>query len=337
MITTPVFQTKKLTIGYFTGRSKQRALLSDLDLQGMGGEIIAVIGRNGIGKSTLLKTLTGLLRPLSGEIDIGGRQLQHIRRSELATLIGYVSTEGIFIPNLTVTALVSYGRFPYTGFLGRLGPDDSAAVKRAIEQVGIGHIAGKPVDEISDGERQKAMIARALAQDTKVIILDEPTAFLDLPNRFVILRLLNELAYKRGKTIIFSTHDLGIALQEVDKIWLLDEDDVLTGAPEDLIITKGFHKLFRNSDFQFDTAEGQFRLLRKPHRYVTIEGEGRVKYWTVKALERIGIGISDLQTLAKVTAGEENNKPFWKLFLQDSEKEFDSIYTLMSYLKTITN
>ena len=332
-----LLQTNKLSIGFSAGKQSRHKLISGIDLTGMDGEIIAVIGRNGIGKSTLLKTLAGLLKPLSGEIRIDDQDIKKIRRTDMARLISFVSTEPVHVANLTVTDLVGYGRFPYTGFLGKLNNEDSRIVNEAIEQTGISHIASRYVDEISDGEKQHAMIARAFAQDTRLIILDEPTAFLDLPNRYGILRLLNELAHRKGKTVIFSTHDLGIALQEVDKIWLINENELLSGAPEDLIINKGFHKLFENSGFSFDSNDGQFKLIRKADKFVNLEGEGRIRYWTAKALERLGFEVTEAGTELKVIIADTKNRPMWKIIFKNEKMDFDSIYDLAAFLKSNTN
>lgn len=327
-----VLHTRDLSIGFLNGK-RTKTLFDDLTLSCKSGEIIGVVGKNGIGKSTLLKTMAGLLTPLKGDIYLKDIKVRKIHRSELAKSISYVSTEIPHVSNLTVFDLVSYGRFPYTGWMGNMADKDNSIVLEAINHVGIDHITNKQINEISDGERQRAMIARALAQDTEVIILDEPTAFLDLPNRFGIMRLLNELAATKDKTIIFSTHDLSIAMQEVDKIWLMHENKILTGAPEDLIINKGFFKLFENPQLSFDIRNGDIRLKRQYLKKIGLKGNGIDHFWTQKALERIGYKAEEEDDEKNIRIFEKDGQKMWRLTDRISEVEFTSIYDLILYLK----
>ena len=178
--------------------------MSDMSLSAKEGEFIALIGQNGIGKSTLLKTLVKLHPCLSGEIFMGGMRIQDFSMHDFSKFVGYVSTEVIRTGNLKVKDLVSLGRYPYTNWIGKLTNQDQEMVDSALEMVGLSDLKQKNITEVSDGERQRAMIARTIAQDTKVLILDEPTAFLDLPNRYDVLHLLKSLSHNQGKTIIFS-------------------------------------------------------------------------------------------------------------------------------------
>jgi iron complex transport system ATP-binding protein len=327
-----VIDIKDLSIGFQDGK-RARILFQNLSLSCKSGEIIGLVGRNGIGKSTLLKTIAGLLTPLQGEIFIKKKNIRHFSRAELARNISYVSTEIPHVSNLTVYDLVTYGRFPYTGWMGNMSEKDTAIATESIDQVGIAHISQKPIDEISDGERQRAMIARALSQDTDIIILDEPTAFLDLPNRYAILRLLNELASEKGKTIIFSTHDLGIAIQEVDKIWMMHDRNIYTGAPEDLILNKGFFKLFENSQLEFDSKKGEIKLKRYCNKKIGLKGTGTLLFWTERALERIGYHTEEENIEKNIRIFEKEGNMIWKLKDQNSETDFTSVYDLLLYLK----
>jgi iron complex transport system ATP-binding protein len=332
-----IIKIESLSIGYSEAGKTSNTIFTDLNLTCKRGEIIGLIGKNGSGKSTLLKSLAGLLKPLNGNIFINDSAIGRFSRSELARQVSFVSTEVPIIPNLSVSELVSLGRYPYTDWTGRLSNEDAEKVQTSIDQVDIGYISGKPVSEISDGERQRVMIARALAQDTGIMILDEPTAFLDLPNRFEILRLLNHLAAEREKTILFSTHDLGIAFHETDKIWLLLDDGILTGAPEDLIINKGFFKLFENSSLKFDLDKGEMRPERTFTKKMGVKGKGLLKFWSVHALERLGIEAVDNDMMANLTIEEADGRHLWRLNDNKTERIFRSIYELCLHLRSINN
>ncbi len=332
-----IIKIKSLSIGYSETGKTHRTIFADLNLACKKGEIIGLIGKNGSGKSTLLRTLAGLLKPLRGEIFFNDLTIKRFSRRELARQISFVSTEVPVIPNLSVHELVSLGRYPYTDWTGRLSKEDLRLVNASMEQVDARYLSGKPISEISDGERQRVMIARALAQDTDIMILDEPTAFLDLPNRYEILRLLNHLAAEKEKTILFSTHDLSIAFHEADKIWLLLDDGILTGAPEDLIINKGFFKLFENSSLQFDIDKGEIRPERSYTKKMGVKGEGTLKFWTVHALERLGIEAVNKDIEPNLTVMKANGNYLWKLSDNKTELFFNSIYELCLHLKSIIN
>lgn len=233
-----------LSIGY-TAKHSVKVVAEGISETINSCELTCLIGENGAGKSTLLRTLSGFLPPLSGEIHIMGKTLKSYRETELAKVIGVVLTEKSNVQNMTVEELVGMGRSPYTGFWGRLRAEDHAKVAEAIDLVGIAELSDRLVQTLSDGERQKVMIAKALAQETPIIFLDEPTAFLDYPSKVEILKLLHKLSSEAGKTIFLSTHDLELALRVADKVWLMTRQDRLkTGLPEDLVVnpdTGRFH------------------------------------------------------------------------------------------------
>ena len=331
-----IITTTDLSIGY-TVSGKPQALLSSVSLQASKGELVALIGRNGAGKSTLLRTLTKQLPPLSGKINILGRELEKYSMSRYAKHVSFVSTEVVKVNNLRVIDLVALGRFPHTNWLGKLQPGDQYIVDDAIASVGLTHLTYKNSNQISDGERQRVMIARAIAQDTPVIILDEPTAFLDITNRYEIVELMLRLSRKKNKTILFSSHDLSITLQEADKIWLMNDKNILQGAPEDLIINNSFNKLFQNSRVNFDGITGEFRLKKKTGTDITLNGDDKLLVWTQKALERTGFGITKKVQEIQVTAGIKENKPVWTLTVKNEKLEFFSIYELSVYLKRYMN
>lgn len=208
---------KKLSIGY-RQNTDSRKVLKDINLSIFSGELVCLLGPNGIGKSTLLRTLSGLLPKLSGTIMINGRALEEYSEKELSKQVGVVLTDHPQLRNMRVEELVALGRAPYTNFFGGLSSEDKVFVDEAISLVGIDKLRGRMIRELSDGERQKVMIARALAQQTPVIILDEPTAFLDFPSKVEVMKLLRNLAHDMHKTILLSTHDLDLAVRLADTL-----------------------------------------------------------------------------------------------------------------------
>lgn len=227
---------ESLAIGYH-GKHSVKVVAEGISDSICSGELTCLIGENGAGKSTLLRTLSGFLPPVSGEIDILGKPLKSYRETDLAKVIGVVLTEKNNLQNMTVEELVGMGRSPYTGFWGRLRTEDKEKVAQAIDLVGIGELKDRMVQTLSDGERQKVMIAKALAQETPIIFLDEPTAFLDYPSKVEILNLLHRLSSEESKTIFLSTHDLELALRVADRVWLMTKKGaVQTGSPDNLVI-----------------------------------------------------------------------------------------------------
>lgn len=223
-------ELKNLTIGYAT-----YTVVEDINATLKRGELTCLLGANGAGKSTLLRTIAAFQPALSGAITIGDKQIDRIEARERAKLIGVVLTERTNLQNMTVTELVAMGRAPYTGFWGSLSEEDNKIVSDAISQVGITDLASRMVHTLSDGERQKTMIAKALAQQTPVIFLDEPTAFLDYPSKVETMQLLRRLCHESGKTILLSTHDIEIALQMADNLWLMEKGKGISiGAPKQL-------------------------------------------------------------------------------------------------------
>lgn len=211
-----------LTTGYRAGKTERR-VSENINASLFAGELTALLGRNGAGKSTLMRTLAGFQAPLEGSVEIDGRPLHDFKGRELARTVSVVLTEKPVLENMDAEALIGLGRAPYTGFWGGLDEEDRQAVDRAIRLVGIEELRHREVQGLSDGERQKVMIAKALAQDTPVIFLDEPTAFLDWPSKVELMTLLGQLARDEEKTIFVSTHDLEVALRLSDRFWMLDK------------------------------------------------------------------------------------------------------------------
>ncbi len=332
-----ILKIDNLKIGYPTKSNGLNILFDDINLHGNSGELIALVGKNGVGKSTLLRNITGLQKPIDGKIQFFGKQRDEYSRTDFARMVSFVSTEIVNITNLSVFDLVSLGRFPHTNWFGKLNSVDIMKSKRALEMVGMRGFERKNINEISDGERQRVMIARTLAQDTKVIVLDEPTAFLDLPNKYEIVHLLNQLSKKENKTIIFSTHDLNIAIQEADKIWLMLENEIAEGAPEDLILNDTFNQIFDQSKLSFDKVKGDFRMQRKHSESIGLIGEGTYYTWTKKALERLNFKVEKgNKAIQHIKIDFKDDQCVWKLNDENTKQEFNSLYELSLYLKVQT-
>lgn len=267
---------KDLSIGY-RGRRSLRTVAEGINAHISSGELTCLLGSNGIGKSTLLRTLSAFQPKISGEIILQDREIETYTEKELARLVSVVLTEKPDVRNMSVRDLVALGRSPYTGFWGRLLPEDEAKVDEAIDLVRIPHIAERMVHTLSDGERQKAMIAKALAQNTPIIYLDEPTAFLDFPSKVEMMQLLHRLSRETHKTIFLSTHDLELALQIADKIWLMDEySQIHVGTPEDLSLNGVLSHFFARKGIIFDQETGLFRIENDYDRQIRLIGHG---YW----------------------------------------------------------
>lgn len=325
---------RNLSIGYKQSGHQPVILRGGINFSAQTGEMIALIGSNGIGKSTLLRSLIGFQEFFSGDILIGGQPVQKITPAEKARMISFVSTEIIRVPNMTVSDLVGYGRFPYTNWFGRLTSSDKQQVDEAIASVGMESFRTKPIDQISDGERQRAMIARALAQDTPVIFLDEPTAFLDVSNKYEIFHLLQLLAREKGKTIVFSTHDLNIALRETDKFWMMLEKENYEGSPEDAVLSGAVHNLFGNSHIGFDTQEGEFYFKKDFKEKVRITGDGEAMNWTYRALNRMGYQIvMESKPDFEVRVVDSEKGCHWELDTGEDRVLFDTVYELGRWLR----
>ncbi len=281
---------RDLTTGYGAGGKKTIVITAGINATLPTGQLTALLGPNGAGKSTLIKTISGNLNPISGTLEIDGRNITDYSPAELSRELSVVLTERFLSTHLTVTDLVGLGRSPYTGLFGRLTHDDKEIVGKAIELVGISHLASRTVSTLSDGERQKAMIARALAQDTPVIFLDEPTAFLDYPGKVDIMMLLRRLCHHEGKSVLISTHDLDLALLLSDRLWLLDrKHGLLTGMTEDLILNNRIEQYFTGDRLRFDAATASFIVEFPVYASVTVKGDGTRMILAKRALRRAGI------------------------------------------------
>ena len=280
---------RDLSIGYPDKHNTKR-VAEHLNASIHSGELTCLLGTNGVGKSTLLRTLSAFQPPIGGTIDLLDRPLSTYDDRQLATVIGVVLTEKSDIRNMTVEELVGLGRSPYTGFWGTLKESDRKIVHEAIARVRIEPLTQRMVHTLSDGERQKVMIAKALAQETPIIFLDEPTAFLDFPSKVEVMQLLHNLTHTLQKTVFMSTHDLELALQIADKIWLMDRTNgIAIGTPEDLSLEGKLSSFFSRKGITYDTETGFFRIDTDYRREIHLHGHGSRYAMVRKALQRNGI------------------------------------------------
>jgi iron complex transport system ATP-binding protein len=311
-----VLATENLSIGYAPRRGPRRVIAAGLNLTLHAGEVACLLGPNGVGKSTLLRTLVGMQPPLAGRVFLDGADLATLSVREIARRLSVVLTERIEAGHLTAYALVALGRHPHTDWTGRLTPRDEEMVRWALDAVDAVCLSARLVHELSDGERQRVMVARALAQEPLVMALDEPTAFLDLPRRVEMMRLLRRLARETDRAMLLSTHDLDLALRAADTLWLLAPGGVMhVGAPEDLVLGGAFEATFAGDGITFDRYQGHFHIHPPARRRVALIGDGLVGAWTARALERAGCVVvaANEPALLRVVIGGDDRRPCWEV------------------------
>ena len=250
-----MIRIEHLTLGY-----GGRILLDGVSAAIPAGTLTALLGRNGTGKSTLLRALAGLGERRGGRIRLDGKELDELDPQRLARTAAFVTTERVRIANLRCRDVVALGRAPYTNWIGRMQAEDAAVVARTLAAVGMDGYAGRTMDTMSDGECQRVMIARALAQQTPIILLDEPTSFLDLPNRYELCTLLRRLARDEGKCILFSTHELDIALSLCDSVALIDPPRLHHLPTEEMVRSGHIERLFGSAAVGFDPVSGTIKI-----------------------------------------------------------------------------
>lgn len=300
-----MIQLNDLCVGYRTKRGP-KVVAEGINACIESGELTCLLGANGVGKSTLLRTLSGFQPQLRGSIWVKGKELGAYTDRELARVIGVVLTERPEVHNLSVEDLIGLGRSPYTNFWGGLQQADKKVVAQAASWVGVEDLLGRMVDTLSDGERQKVMIAKALAQETPVILLDEPTAFLDFPSKVEIMQLLHRISRQMQKTVFLSTHDLDLALQLADKVWLMGKGGHLSvGTPEDLTLDRTMARFIVRKGIAFDEQAGLFRVEHECAHHIRLLGKGLWAEMIKKALRRNGVEAgSEVQSDVCVEAQE---------------------------------
>nr|WP_276554171.1 ABC transporter ATP-binding protein [Cupriavidus gilardii] len=276
------------TTGLFAGHGG-RPLLGPLDLAIPSGRFVCLLGANGAGKSTLIRTLCAMQAPVAGQVDLDGEPIHAMSAAQRARRLAVVLTERVDGTLMRGYELASMGRYPYLGWAGRLSADDHRIVHQALSSAGALSLADRLVAELSDGERQKIMIARALAQQPRLLVLDEATAFLDLPRRVGTMQLLLDLAHRNGLAVLLSTHDLELALRYADELWLIDgQRSMHVGAPEDLAIDGVLGTSFAADGLTFDLERAELRVGPAGRSAIRVEGGGLRASWAARALERAG-------------------------------------------------
>ncbi|MEO1079241.1 MAG: ABC transporter ATP-binding protein [Pseudomonadota bacterium] len=320
-----------LDIGY-RSRSGNKSVAGQINLELDAGEFVCLLGPNGAGKSTLMRTIAGMQPPLDGRVRVGGRNLQEMSARERAEIIGVVLTEKVTAGLLTSYAFVSLGRYPYTKWSGKLSEHDHRIVWNAISMAGAVELADRFVGELSDGERQRVTLARALAQQPRLLILDEMTAFLDLPRRVEIMALLRQIARDTGCAMLASTHELDLALRNADRVWLLGTDgNVRHGAPEDLVLAGDFAATFNHEGMDFDPLRGALYVRQRSGPEVLLCGERSVRLeWTQRALERCGFRLRNEETPGpeEIPRVEVLGDDGWQLNDSGTAQSFGNLYEL---------
>lgn len=254
-----VLSISNLSIGYQTKKAKT-VVASNINIELHSGQLIGLVGANGIGKSTLIRTLTNVQTSLDGTIQINNKPIEQYSNIELAKVLSLVLTESVVSKNLSVFELVALGRQPYTNWVGNLTQNDLEIINKALFQTNLTEIKHKKCYELSDGQLQKVMIARAFAQDTNLIILDEPTTHLDMYHKAYILKLLQKLAKDNNKTILFSSHEIDLAIQLCDKLIVMTKNNVVADTPSRLIESGAFETLFPKDFITFDKTTNSFKI-----------------------------------------------------------------------------
>jgi iron complex transport system ATP-binding protein len=327
-------ETRALTIGYKPSRKETKVVAHNINAKLRAGELVCLLGPNGAGKSTLMRTMAGMQKPLGGEVVLDGAGIHDLPARELAKHLAVVLTERISVGAMTAYALVALGRYPHTNWAGTLSDKDHEVIQWALKTTGASEFANRNIGELSDGERQRVMVARALAQEPQLMILDEITAFLDLPRRVEIMQMLRDLAHTTNRAILLSTHDLDLALRSADVIWLLPKGGALqVGAPEDLVLNGAFAKAFAGEGIEFDAQLGAFRIAHSNQRDITLAGEGEAALWTRRALERQGFRVLAQERPDAVSVLVLPDGAGWQLVTPQAKTHCASLSELLACLK----
>jgi iron complex transport system ATP-binding protein len=333
---TTVIEVTDLSAGYWkSGRKK--VVLNDLGFTINGGEMVCLAGANGIGKSTLLKTIAGLIPSLSGKIFLKNKLINEYRREETAKLLSIVLTSRIPTGNLRARELVALGRYPYTNWLGFNSKTDEEKINEAIKLTGSEEFQSQPIHELSDGQLQKVLIARALAQNSEIILLDEPTAHLDLLNKIIIMKLLKDLAFKTGKTILIATHELELAMQVSDRLLLLTGNSkIISGTPEDLVLRGTIDDYINHKEIDFNASTGRFTPVRNTGKKINLESNNSITgNWTGNALERSGYSVTLEKSVVKIIAENREKDIIWEIRHPNGAEIVHSIEELLISLNNI--
>jgi iron complex transport system ATP-binding protein len=326
-------QTIDLAVGYQSGRSKN-VVLDGLNVSVRGGELVCLLGTNGTGKSTLLRTLSRVQPALAGSVKVNGDDLRQLSQIDLARRLGIVLTERPMVGALTARRLVELGRYPYWDWSGRMRSQDHDVVTWAIEAVGAAHLASRDCMSLSDGERQRFMIARALAQEPSILLLDEPTAFLDVPSRVELMGLLRRLAREEQLAIVVSTHDLELALRMADTLWLVSGNNLHAGTPEDIILAGNVAEAFKAESIRFHPEERAFRLVTDARGCAVVHGDGLNALLAAAVLEREGYEVvTDGPDAIRITIASGSTR--WEVAVGGSRHKGENFATLAELARSL--
>ncbi|MCH6201241.1 ABC transporter ATP-binding protein [Aquiflexum sp. LQ15W] len=327
-----ILQATNLSLGYQKG-SRSNVIAAHISFSLEKGKLTCLLGPNGVGKSTLIKTILGQIPALKYQVYLDKKPTNSISIKDLSKKIAVVLTEKINSANLTVKQVVSLGRIPHTGWLGNLSVADQQKIDVAIQSTHINYIENRPMSELSDGQLQKVMIARALAQDCEILILDEPTAHLDLINRFEIMHLLRDIARNKNKAVLVVTHDLDIAIDTADEFWLMQCGlPLVCGSPEDLILQGKIDLLLPNDRLYFDKSDGKVQDSEE-FQYPHIDGPEYMVKWVKLALRKNKINPEGKSISIKT----EGKQTYFYLSLGKQTLKFESIASCLDHLNLVKN
>lgn len=330
----PLLETLGLEIGY-PGRPP---LFRGLGLQLQRGELAAVIGPNGCGKSTLLRTLSGLQTPLGGRVLLCGNDLEELSVQQRALHLGLVLSRNPDTEFLDVESLVLLGRYPHRPFWSGLTPTDRKVADEALASMEATHLKGRYVQQLSDGEKQRVLMARALTQDPQILMLDEPTSFLDLPHKIDCFRLLRRWAHDRGRAVLLSTHDLDLAIQCVDTLWLMDaKNGFVRGVPEVLMMDGSLPRAFEHPGVRLNVETGRFEMRDGGEKSIALEGVGVECTWTARALVRLGYRLeAAVADRPKVILQSHEGGCVWRYESSGLSREYSCLGDLLAHLKNLS-
>ncbi len=282
-----MLKTNNLSVGY-----NNKVVISNINVEVKNGEILCLLGSNGAGKTTLLRSLSKLISPIKGEIYLNGVNINCISRKALSKKMALVLTNRLLGDLMTVQDIVNIGRYPYTGFFGSLSKKDLIMVDEALESVDALHLKKRYFDELSDGEKQKVLVARALVQEPEIIILDEPTTHLDIKHRLELINILKKLSKEKSISVILSLHEIDIALKSCDKVALIKNNKVIAyGQPEDVVDEDIINSLYELDDKNFNSLLGSVEISNKSKNEVFIIGGGGKATPIYRAFTKKGIGL----------------------------------------------
>jgi len=316
-MTDPILHIKDLTIGY------SRPVCSGINATVQKGELVGLTGKNGSGKSTLIRTILGLQHSTNGKIEINSEDVNNWHVKKRAKEIAVVFSRLNQVPSIPVFDLVGLGRLPYKSGFSKLSEKETETIENALELVGIPHLKNRFANELSDGQLQMAMIARALVQDTQLVIMDEPTSHLDIENQFKIFELIYKLSQETGKTFIVASHQIELVLQNASQLWWMDNGKFYAGFPEQIAYEQKIFEKLSQEKIRFDYEKGSFQFQHPKYKKVNLVSDGSdLAYWVKRALERNGFEVSSVGNVIEVKNG----------IINLNEKVFRSISSLIEYV-----